>query len=90
MALPCDCEHHTHDPSGTGTRTEHEFGLGEGAVTVRSPWGGVFFVCRACFEAGAHAGNTIQVNPAVRWLRADAYCVDFPPSDRVAPQHRES
>jgi hypothetical protein len=56
MNRVCDCEHHTHDPSGTGRPTEHAFGEGEGAVTVRSPWGGVFFICQECAAAGHMQG----------------------------------
>jgi hypothetical protein len=60
MAGLCDCEHHTHDPSGTGTPTEHQYGESEGAVTVRSPWGGVFLICQRCFDAGHMQGTQFR------------------------------
>jgi len=60
MSPTCDCEHHTHDPSGTGTPTEHPFGEGDGTVTVKTPWGGVFLVCKACFEAGHMQGTQFR------------------------------
>jgi hypothetical protein len=60
MSPRCDCEHHTHDPSGTGTPTEHEYGSGDGVITVRSPWGGTFLICTACFDAGHMQGTQFR------------------------------
>jgi len=60
MTSGCDCEHHTHDPAGTGTSTEHPFGEGAGAVTVKTPWGGLFRLCTACYEAGHMQGTQFR------------------------------
>lgn len=60
MSQPCDCEHHTHDPAGTGIATDHEYGAAEGVATVRSPWGGVFHLCQACLDAGHMQGTQFR------------------------------
>lgn len=56
MSRVCDCEHHSHDPAGADKSTAHEFGAGEGVTTVKSPWGGTFWLCRECFDAGHMQG----------------------------------
>ena len=56
----CDCEHHTHDPAGTGKATEHEFGAAEAVATVKSPWGGTFHLCQPCFDAGHMHGTQFR------------------------------
>jgi hypothetical protein len=60
MGQVCDCEHHTHDPSGTGRATEHEFGAAEPVMTIKSPWGGTFRLCRAYVEAGHMQGTQFR------------------------------
>jgi hypothetical protein len=60
MSPGCDCEHHTHDPSGTGTPTQHPFGEGDGTVTIKTPWGGIFLVCKTCFDAGHMQGTQFR------------------------------
>jgi hypothetical protein len=60
VSQACDCEHHTHDPSGTRKATEHEFGAAEAVVTVKSPWGGTFRLCRVCLEAGHIHGTQFR------------------------------
>ena len=52
----CDCEHHSHDPSGAGKQTAHDFGAREGVATIKSPWGGTFWLCRECLDAGHMQG----------------------------------
>jgi hypothetical protein len=62
MADTCDCEHHTHDPSGVGRRAPdaHEFGDAGAVTTVRSPWGGTFRLCQACIDAGHMQGTQFR------------------------------
>jgi hypothetical protein len=56
----CDCEHHTHDPSGRGKPTEHPYGEGVGSMTVKTPWGGMFLLCVACYDAGHMQGTQFR------------------------------
>ena len=56
----CDCEHHTHDPAGTGTPSEHEYGAVAVTATVQSPGGGVFSLCQSCFDAGHMQGTQFR------------------------------
>lgn len=60
MSQACDCEHHTHDPSGQGTPTEHEFGTTPAVATVTSPWGATFRLCQACLDAGHMHGTQFR------------------------------
>jgi hypothetical protein len=60
MSPVCDCEHHSHDPSGAGKQTAHDFGACEGVATVKSPWGGTFWLCRECIDAGHMQGLQLQ------------------------------
>jgi len=52
MTEICDCGHHTHDPAGIGTPTEHDYGGATAVATVNSPWGAIFRLCQACLNAG--------------------------------------
>jgi len=56
----CDCEHHTHEPSGTHAAEAHEFGAAESVATIRSPWGGTFRLCQACLDAGHMQGTQVR------------------------------
>jgi len=56
----CDCEHHTHDPTGRGTAAEHEFGAVAAIATIRSPWGATFRVCQVCLDAGHMQGTQFR------------------------------
>lgn len=56
----CDCEHHTHEPSGVRAPAEHEYGAVEAVATVKSPWGGTFRLCQACLDAGHMHGTQFR------------------------------
>ena len=60
MSDICDCEHHTHDPAGTGVPTEHEYGAAPAVATIDSPWGARFRRCQACLEAGHMQGTKFR------------------------------
>ena len=57
MAHVCDCEHHPHDPAGTGTPTDHAYGAVTAVATVNSPWGATFRLCQPCLDAGHMQGT---------------------------------
>ena len=44
-AMICDCEHHTHEPSGTQAAAAHEFGAAESV---------------ACLDAGHMQGTQVR------------------------------